>query len=255
MFAAERRQAILELVRASGAVSLRDLAEAVSTSEVTVRRDIRTLEEQGLLDRRHGGVVWPGGFSHEQSYRQKRAVASAEKVAIAALASAMVEEGDAIVVGAGTTTQELARRLTRHSDLTVVTNSLLVAQALAHAKADVMLTGGNLRGATFALIGSNAERSLAGIRVRRAFLSGNGLTVDRGLSTPDVLAATVDQAIVRAAEEVVVLADYTKLGVDTMVQTVEVDAISHLVTDERADPDILNGLRRGGVDVRVAPVQ
>lgn len=254
MFAAERRQAILELVRNSGAMSLHDLAEAVRSSEVTVRRDIRALEDEGLLDRRRGGAVWPGGLSHEPTYRQKRAVASDQKVAIAALAVTLVEEGDAIVVGAGTTTQELARQLVRFADLTVVTNSILVAQALAHARAEVVLTGGSLRKATYALIGSGAEQALAAIRVRRAFLSGNGLTVERGLSTPNMHAASVDQAIVRSAQELVVLADHTKLGEDTMFQTAPASAINHLVTDENADRRMLDALRAAGVTVHIARV-
>lgn len=252
MFAAERRQTIVDLVRTRGAVSLRDLAEAVRTSEVTVRRDIRALEDQGLLDRRRGGATWPGGMSHEQTYRQKRSVASQEKLAIAALAVTLVDEGDAIVVGAGSTTQEFARALARFADLTVVTNSLLVAQVLAHAKPEVVLTGGSLRKATYALIGSAAEQALAGLRVRRAFLSGNGLTVARGLSTPNMHAASVDQAIVRSAEQVVVLADHTKLGQDTMFQTVPADRIGHLVTDALADQQIVEQFRSAEVDVHVA---
>jgi DeoR/GlpR family transcriptional regulator of sugar metabolism len=254
VFSAERRQAILDLVHTNGAMSLHELATAVHSSEVTVRRDLRALDQQGLLARRRGGAVWPGGISHEQSYRQKRSVASAEKLAIAALAVSLVEERDAIIVGAGTTTQEFARRLTNFSDITVVTNSLLVAQVLVHAKAEAVLTGGSLRKATYALIGSSAEQALAGMRVRRAFLSGNGLTIERGLSTPNMHSASVDQAIVRTAQEVVVLADHTKLGQDTMFQTVPVDSIRHLVTDERADTRILDALREAGVDVHVAAV-
>ena len=121
------------MVRANGAVSLRELARVVQTSEVTVRRDVRALEAEGLLDRRHGGAVLPGGFTRESGFPQKSHLATAEKTAIADLAASFVEEGEAIVVGAGTTTQELARRLARVPGLTVVTNSLLVAQALAHA--------------------------------------------------------------------------------------------------------------------------
>lgn len=254
MFAAERRQAIVELIRTRGAMSLRELALAVDTSEVTVRRDIRALEKEGVIDRRRGGAVWPGGLSHEQSYRQKRGVATREKVAIATLAATLVSEGDAIVVGAGTTTQELARRLTRYSDLTVVTNSLLVAHLLADAKPDVVLTGGSLRKATYALIGSAAERSLAGIRVQRAFISGNGLTVERGLSTPNMHVASVDQAIVASAQQTVVLADHTKLGSDTMFETLATERIAHLVTDEQADPAELDRFREIGVVVHVAPL-
>src|SRR5438067_349396 len=127
MIAAERRAAILELIRSNGVVSLRDLASAVQTSEVTVRRDLRLLEDDGLIDRRHGGAVLPGGLSHEQSYRQKSRVAAAEKAAIGELAAGLLHEGDAIAIGAGSTTHELARRLSRFAELTVVTTSLLAA--------------------------------------------------------------------------------------------------------------------------------
>ncbi|MFF3639922.1 DeoR/GlpR family DNA-binding transcription regulator [Streptomyces sp. NPDC002564] len=233
MFAAERRQLILEMVRANGAVSLRELARVVQTSEVTVRRDVRALEAEGLLDRRHGGAVLPGGFTRESGFPQKSHLATAEKTAIADLAAGLVEEGEAIVVGAGTTTQELARRLARVPGLTVVTNSLLVAQALAHAnRVEVVMTGGTLRGSNYALVGSGAEQSLQGLRVSRAFLSGSGLTAERGLSTSNMLSASVDRALVQAAAEVVVLADHTKLGTDTMFQTVPTDVITRLVTDE-----------------------
>ncbi|NDZ82359.1 DeoR/GlpR transcriptional regulator [Streptomyces sp. SID10853] len=258
MFAAERRQLILEMVRANGAVSLRELARVVQTSEVTVRRDVRALEAEGLLDRRHGGAVLPGGFTRESGFPQKSHLATAEKTAIADLAAGLVEEGEAIVVGAGTTTQELARRLARVPGLTVVTNSLLVAQALAHAnRVEVVMTGGTLRGSNYALVGSGAEQSLQGLRVSRAFLSGSGLTAERGLSTSNMLSASVDRALVQAAAEVVVLADHTKLGTDTMFQTVPTDVITRLVTDEPSAQDDraateLQALADQGVQIAVA---
>nr|WP_308290559.1 DeoR/GlpR family DNA-binding transcription regulator [Streptomyces marispadix] len=258
MFAAERRQLILEMVRANGAVSLRELARVVQTSEVTVRRDVRALEAEGLLDRRHGGAVLPGGFTRETGFPQKSHTATAEKTAIADLAAGLVEEGEAIVVGAGTTTQELARRLARVPGLTVVTNSLLVAQALAHAnRVEVVMTGGTLRGSNYALVGSGAEQSLQGLRVSRAFLSGSGLTAERGLSTSNMLSASVDRALVQAASEVVVLADHTKLGTDTMFQTVPTDVMTRLVTDkpppqeDRAGTE-LQALADQGVQITVA---
>ncbi|MFF4221977.1 DeoR/GlpR family DNA-binding transcription regulator [Streptomyces abikoensis] len=246
------------MVRANGAVSLRELARVVQTSEVTVRRDVRALEAEGLLDRRHGGAVLPGGFTRESGFPQKSHLATAEKTAIADLAASFVEEGEAVVVGAGTTTQELARRLARVPGLTVVTNSLLVAQALAHAnRVEVVMTGGTLRGSNYALVGSGAEQSLQGLRVSRAFLSGSGLTAERGLSTSNMLSASVDRALVQAAAEVVVLADHTKLGTDTMFQTVPTDVITRLVTDEppvhdeRAATE-LQALADQGVHISVA---
>lgn len=260
MFAAERRQRILELMHANGAVSLRDIAQAVQSSEVTVRRDLRILEADGLLNRHHGGATLPGALatppgalSREPTYAQKAQVAAAEKAAIAELAASLVEDGDAIVIGAGTTTQLFAQQLTRYAELAVVTNSLLVAQALANApRVEVVLTGGTLRGAILALVGSAAERSLAGLRVRRAFISGNGLTPERGVSTPNMQVASVDRALAAAAEEIVVLADHTKIGVDTMVQTVPTDEIDHLVTDDAAPRDVLDELANRAVRLHVA---
>lgn len=255
MFAAERRHVILEMVRSNGAVSLRALAEAVDSSVVTVRRDLRILEEQGLLDRRRGGAAAPGALATEPPYSQKESTASAEKAAIAELAAALVEDGDAIIVGAGSTTHELAKRLVGKRDLTVVTNSLLVGEVLARAPGvEVVMTGGSLRGSTFALVGGSAEQSLHGLRVRMAFLSGNGLTLERGLSTPNMLSSSVDRAIAQAAQHVVVLADHTKIGVETMFQTVATSRIAHLVTDDRADPVALAALAAAGVQLHVATV-
>lgn len=248
------------MVRANGAVSLRELARVVQTSEVTVRRDVRALEAEGLLDRRHGGAVLPGGFTRESGFPHKSHLVTAEKAAIADFAAGLVEEGEAIVVGAGTTTQEFARRLARVPGLTVVTNSLLVAQALVHAnRVEVVMTGGTLRGSNYALVGSGAEQALHGLRVSRAFLSGSGLTAERGLSTSNMLSASVDRALVQAAAEVVILADHTKLGTDSMFQTVETERITRLVTneppagDERA-PAECQALTERGVRVHTAPV-
>jgi DeoR/GlpR family transcriptional regulator of sugar metabolism len=255
MFADERRQLILELVRSNGAVSLRELSRAVNSSQVTVRRDLRLLEAQGLLDRRHGGAVSPGTLNHEPTYSEKSHVAGPEKAAIGELAATLVEDGDAIAVGAGSTTQAFARRLGRFNELTVMTNSLLVAQVLARSRGiDVVLTGGSLRGSIFALVGTAAEQSVSSMRLRRAFLSGNGLSAERGLSTPNLLVAGIDRALVAAAEEVIVLADHTKLGVETMVQTVPPDRIDHLVTSDQAPADQLDRFREHGVQVHVAPV-
>ena len=253
MFPALRRSRILDLVQSNGAVSLRELAAAVGSSEVTVRRDLRALEAEGVLTRRHGGAVLLGGLTHEASYSHKSHVAEQEKQAIAAAAVALVDPGDAIAIGAGSTTHAFARHLTRMRDLTVVTNSLLVANVLSrHGGPEVIMTGGALRVSIFALVGPIAEQSIARLRVRRAFISGNGLTATRGLSTPNMQVAAVDRAMVAAAEEVVVLADHTKVGVDTMVQTVEPARITHLVSDDQADATELRALTDHGVQVHVA---
>jgi len=256
VFAAARRQKILEQLYSNGVVSVREFASSVQASEVTVRRDLRALAEQGLLDRRRGGATVPGGRPIEATRFSKASTATREKLAIAELAATLVQAGDAVVLGAGTTTQQLAERLVGVRDLTVLTNSLLVGEALARSpETVVVMTGGSLRGSNFGLVGSAAEESLAGLRVRRAFLSGDGLTTARGLSNSDLSVAGVDRAIAKAAEEVLVLADHTKLGLDAMFQTVPPDRVRHLITDEFADPQILAEFVALGVTVHVARVR
>lgn len=257
MFAAERRQLVLELVRNQGAVSLRQLAAAVRASDVTVRRDLRYLESVGLLSRRHGGAVAataPAGAVHEPMGTEKPRHAAAEKAAIAAAAVELVSDGDAVVLGAGTTTGELARRLTAFAELTVVTNSLVVAQALAGARhIEVVLVGGAVRGSILATIGPSAERMLAGMRVTTAFLSGTGLTAARGLSTSNISVASMDRALAATAMRVAVLADHTKIGVDAVVRTVPAECIDNLYTDGRADSAELARFTEIGVRVHAAP--
>ena len=137
--------------------------------------------------------------------------------------------------------------------MTVVTNSLLVADALLDASGiEVLLTGGTLRRSIHALVGPPAENSLRGLRANQAFLSGNGLTAQRGLSTPNLMVAATDRALAAAAREVVVLADHTKVGRDTMCQTVPCPAMSMLVTDTASNPEELRAISEHGVEIRIA---
>ena len=254
VFATERRRRILEHVRANGSANLRDLVVVVNASETTVRRDLQALDAQGLLDRRRDGTAIPTARPVDAARTGSGSTTTREKYAIAVLAATLVEDGDAVVLGAGTTTQQLAARLVDVKDLTVVTNSLVVGEVLGRsAEAAVVMTGGSLRGSTLGLVGSGAEQSLADLRVRRAFLSGDGLTSTWGLSTADLSEVGVDRAIADAAQELVVLVDHMKLGVDAMFQTVSPERIAHLITDELADPELLRAFTEIGIQVHVAP--
>jgi len=147
----------------------------------------------------------------------------------------------------------LARLLVHSPELTVVTNSLLVAQALMEApRVEVILTGGTLRRSIHALVGPATEESVRALRASQAFISGNGFTADRGLSTPSPVVAATDRALAGAAQHVVVLADYTKIGEETMCQTVPAARVHTLITDSRAPAAELEAIRAAGLEVRVA---
>jgi DeoR/GlpR family transcriptional regulator of sugar metabolism len=234
-------------------VALRDLVELLGTSEPTIRRDLRVLANQGLLRRTHGGAMLITGPAHEPTYSEKSAQAAEEKAAIASAAASLVQPGDSIILGPGTTTLALARLLVSVPELTVVTNSLLVAQALVNAPGvEVVVTAGTLRHSIHALVGPATEFSLARLRATRVFISGNGLCVERGLTTPNMLVAAADRALAAAGHEVFVLADYTKIGIDTMCQTLRLDEITTLITDERADAGEIARLQECGLIVTVA---
>jgi DeoR/GlpR family transcriptional regulator of sugar metabolism len=253
VLAAERRRLIAESIRSRGVVSVADMAQALGTTEITLRRDLRSMAREGLLVRTHGGAVLPAALGHEPSYSEKARQAASEKAQIAQLALSLIRPGDSILLGPGTTTLALARLLVGSPELTVVTNSLLVAQALMEAPhVEVILTGGTLRRSIHALVGPAAEDSVRSLRASQAFISGNGFSAERGLSTPSPVVAATDRALAGAAQQVVVLADHTKIGQETMCQTVPAARIHTLITDSRADPAELEAIRAAGVEVLVA---
>jgi DeoR/GlpR family transcriptional regulator of sugar metabolism len=255
MLAVERRRRIAESIRSRGVVSVSEMASTLGTTEITLRRDLRAMAREGLVVRTHGGAVQPAGLGHEPSYSEKVSQAGSEKAAIARLALGMIRPGDSILLGPGTTTLALARLLTSIPELTVVTNSLLVAQALMEApRVEVIITGGALRRSIHALVGPAAEDSVRSLRASQAFISGNGFTAERGLSTPSPLVAATDRALAGAAQQVIVLADHTKIGEDTMCQTVPTARVHTLITDSIARPAEVEAIRAKGVEVRVAEV-
>jgi DeoR family fructose operon transcriptional repressor len=293
MLIAERRRRLLEQVRQRGYASFRELADTLGISESTVRRDLRLMVAEGLLESTRGGVgpadgirdatspFGPGGSDGAafalgpadraggadrrgapgtdqgiaaDAYGIAADPVRGERRAIAAHAATLVRPGSAILLGPGRTTYALARELTSISSLTVVTNSIPVIQALLRApQIDVVGVGGALRRSIGALVGPVTEQNLQGLRGDQVFLSGDGVTVDRGLTTPNVFAAATDQALMAAGRQVVVLADHTKLGHDTMCQTVPTNRIGVLVTDSGADPEVRRQLAAAGVDVHVIP--
>lgn len=240
MLASQRQDRIVAEVRAHGAVRVADLVEQLDVSEMTVRRDITELDRAGLVRRVHGGAVAVDGASRptdEPGFEAKSTWSTAEKDAIADLAAATVEPGQAIALSAGTTTHLLAQRIAADPalrPLTVVTNSLPVAQTLHRAvpgagALDVILTGGT-RTPSDALVGPVADTALATLRVDRLFLGVHGLD-ESGLMTPNLAEAATDRALLRCSAAVTVLADHTKWGVMGLARIAALEEVDVLVSD------------------------
>lgn len=251
VIAAQRRNLILEILHQEGAVSISALAERMSISSVTIRRDLDHLNSIGLLTRTHGGAV-ADVSSPESSYVEKIGQAMSEKQAIGRLAASLVRDGDVVIVGPGTTTEAFANILRARSGLTVITNSLPVAEAFVSSPDnEVIMTGGSLRAPIRALVGETTNRTLRGLHADKTFISGNGLVADFGLSTPNISVADTDRAMAAASQQIIVLADHTKIGVRTAIQTIATDAISHVVTDTKSPGDEVEALTARGVNVHV----
>jgi DeoR family fructose operon transcriptional repressor len=250
MYAEERQQEIVRLARDEGRVEVAGLAERLGVTSETIRRDLTILERAGVLRRVHGGAIPVERLGFEPALAARDAVLIEEKERIAKLALGEVPEEGAIILDAGTTTARLAQLLPVDRELTVVVNSPVIATALGtYANLNVLLLGGRLRGRTLATVDDWALRPLADLYVDVAFVGTNGVSVERGLTTPDPAEAAVKRAMVRAARRTVLLADHTKIGNDYLARFADLTDLDLLVTDSRVDPDLVGELEAAGVRV------
>ncbi|GAA3085290.1 DeoR/GlpR family DNA-binding transcription regulator [Streptosporangium carneum] len=231
MLAQQRQQAILERVRGSGGVRVADLVRELGVSDMTIRRDLEALAERGLVEKVHGGATVAGpGSTEEPGFAAKSARQQPEKEAIARRAARLVRPGTAIALSAGTTTWTLAHLLVDVPELTVITNSIRVADVFHRApRADrtVVLTGG-VRTPSDALVGPVAVAAVRGLHVDTLFLGVHGMSARAGFTTPNLLEAETNRELVASAHRLVVPADHTKwgtVGISTIAELAEAHVV------------------------------
>ncbi len=250
MYAEERQREILVLAKANGRVDVAALAEAFGVTAETIRRDLTTLERAGVLRRLHGGAVPVERIGFEPGLAARDAVMISEKERIAKAALAELPHEGAIILDAGTTTARLAQRLPSDRKLTVLVNSPVLATALAaHSNLTVLILGGRVRGRTMATVDDWALRPLKDLYVDVAFLGTNGVSVERGLTTPDVAEASVKRAMITAARRTVLLADHTKIGNNYFARFGALAELDTLITDSDIDEELAAEMTAAGVRV------
>ena len=253
VYAPERHQQILATARADGRVDVNRLAEDLDVTPETIRRDLTVLERHGLLRRVHGGAIPVERLGFEPGIADREGKFAGEKERIAKAALDEVPDGGAVIFDAGTTTVRLAELLPTDRELTVVTHALPVAMVLAMRPGITLhLVGGTVRGRTLAAVGSWAERELADIHADVAFLGTNGLSVEHGLTTPDLAEASVKRALVANARRTVVLADHSKIGRAEFAHVVPLSAIDTVITDSGVEPELVEELEAAGPRVVTA---
>ncbi|MFF7967949.1 DeoR/GlpR family DNA-binding transcription regulator [Streptomyces sp. NPDC007903] len=257
LLAEQRRALIVDEVRRRGGVRVNELTRQLGVSDMTVRRDLDALARQGVLEKVHGGAVpVVEASTHEPGFEAKSGLEPTAKEEIARAAARLVAPGSAIALSGGTTTYTLARQLLEVPDLTVVTNSVRVADVFHTAQrtsgrrpgaATVVLTGG-VRTPSDSLVGPVADRAIAALHFDLLFLGVHGISAEAGLSTPNLAEAETNRQLVRSARRVVVVADHTKWGTVGLSSFAALDDVDTLVTDgglpAEARAEISERLRR-----------
>jgi DeoR/GlpR family transcriptional regulator of sugar metabolism len=237
--ARQRQTLILERVREEGAVRVADLVRALGVSDMTIRRDLEVLNELGLIEKVHGGATAVEGSSQfEPGFTVKSTLMQSEKTLIAATAAGLVTPGTAIAISAGTTTFALARHLTDVPGLTVLTNSVPVADVLhrdGRPDQTVILSGG-VRTPSDALVGPFAVEFIRSLHVDSVFMGSHGMDQRSGFTTPNILEAETNRALIDAGRRLIVLADHTKWGVVGISSVARLEDADTIVTDDGLDP-------------------
>lgn len=245
----ERQQKILQQLQECGNIRTMDIASLLNVTDETVRKDFEALEKRGYLIRVHGGATRPLKIREEISLTERQLKNREEKTAIAREAARRIQPNETIFLDASSTVLTLTEFLPDYP-LTIVTNALNVFSALdGRPNLDLICTGGLYDSRSRSFIGLIAEQSLRRFNIHRMFFSGSGLHLDRGISETNNRQAVFKERVVACAEDVVFLADHTKLGQKAAFFFAQVSDLTCLITDSHADKKILSDLSGSGVEV------
>jgi DeoR family transcriptional regulator, fructose operon transcriptional repressor len=249
----QRRGKIIELLEGRGSVQVEMLSSQFAVSLVTIRKDLSELEGRGLLHRTHGGATWAHRSLFNPSFREKVYLQQAEKQAIARVAVELIEEGDSLILDAGSTTQTLARAMKkRFRNLFILTNSTPIALELSETGWDILLLGGQVRHHSMALIGPATVRALETYHVDKAFMCATGVSVQHGYTTPNDSEAQTKRAMIAASDRVIAVVDSSKLGRTTLCSFAAVGEVQQLVTDWNIASEMRSELEGHNLSVIVA---
>lgn len=252
MLIEERRQHILALIQKDGRVLVDELSSNLGLSKITIRKDLDYLESKNLLMRTHGGAlpVNEGALS-DPPIQEKKNLHHEEKIRIAAAAAAMVSEGQCIILDSGSTTTEIARSLASFKHLTVITNALNIAAELAQSNVEVIQIGGTIRKNSLSAVGPLAEDVLEEMHGDIVFLGVDGFDLQTGLTTPNVLEARVNRAMVKAAGKVVAVCDSSKFNHRSLALIVPSSEIHVVITDSGLPSGDARAIRDAGIDLQL----
>ncbi len=246
----QRRQGILNLIREDGHAKVQQLSKIFKVSEVTIRQDLETLEEMGYIQREHGGAFLKDVGTFAKTGMLFNQHHMEEKQEIARKAVGLVREGDSIILDSGSTTTELAKLLLNFNSLNVITNGLNIAMILGENPGiNLIISGGEFKAPTLSLTGDMAAATFKNIHVDKLFLATAGISADFQLTYPSLSDLAVKSAMLRAASQVYLLADSSKLGYSSFASLGRISLIDTLITDNKITAAQLDTLKEMKVSV------
>jgi DeoR family fructose operon transcriptional repressor len=247
----ERRQYILNLINKTGSIKAIDIAKMLEVSELTIRRDLDKLAKNELLKRTHGGAINILSVGHEMKFDVQKEKYIDEKKRIALAASSLIEEGDVILIEAGTTGYQTALNMTNRVKLTIITNSCDIAVLLGKTNPDykIVSSGGILNTDTRALVGPIADFAFKTTFVDKAFIGISGIDLEKGITAADPIEAQTKKNIIACAKQVIALADHSKIGHIAMNYVAPVHMINTFITDAEADEQFTEKLKELGIKI------
>jgi DeoR/GlpR family transcriptional regulator of sugar metabolism len=244
----ERQNQILQFVLRSQRISIMKVCENFSISEATARRDLETLASKGKVQRVRGGAIALTQAPPEQPILQRQDEQAHEKLRIGQAAAALVQDGETVFLGSGTTVLEVARTLRERRNLTVITNSLPVINVLAGVDGiTVICLGGMLRDSELSFIGHITEQTLAEVRADKVFIGARAISLEHGLTHEYLPETMTDRAILKAGKEIIVVADYTKFGRAAAVLLAPLEGIHTIVTNVQTPLDFIDAAQQKGI--------
>jgi DeoR family transcriptional regulator, fructose operon transcriptional repressor len=251
----ERQQAIFLLIQEHGHLSVSELALRFQVSEMTIRRDLNTLASQGFIHRQHGGATYPVFPPQADAlFFNRLGEAEKEKTAMGNAAASLILPGDTIILDAGTSTLAIAKAI-KSIEIVVITNSIPISSILAGQEGiSVLLTGGEVRDSTCALVGPLARSSLYNFNADKLFLGATGVSLERGLSTSNLLESEIKQTMIQSAKEVILVAHSRKFGEVYYHSFAGWNDIDTLITDNQLPQSIYKELSQLGIHVILAPI-
>ena len=244
----DRQLQILQRIQRQQRISVAEICEIFAVSEATARRDLETLAEDGKVQRVHGGAIALTPAPPEQPILQRQDEQTQEKVRIGQAAARLVNEGETIFLGSGTTVLEVARNLGRDRKLTVITNSLPVINVLAGNEEITLISlGGMLRDSELSFIGHITEQALAEVRADKVFIGTRAISLEHGLTHEYLPETMTDRAILKSGQEIIVVADHTKFGRAATVLLAPLEQVHTIVTDMQTPADFIETVQERGI--------